>query len=267
MHMPRILVTNDDGILAQGIRRLVDALLTLDDLEIFVVAPAEEKSGVGHGLTYRSALMPTPHDFYGLPVKAWSINGNPADCVKAAYFLLFDDGRKPDIVFSGINVGSNLGRDVYYSGTCSAAREAAILGLPAAAFSYDNWEAQDDYGQVTEIVRPLLAELIAKAARKEFPKDVFWNVNIPHLKADEIKGIAPAALALHHYHDRYHREAEGYWLQRQYPQTLQGEKEDYYLVKSGYITVTPVHIDSTDKTQLAEIAKWPVVQNWGKSGE
>lgn len=266
--MPRILVTNDDGIQAQGIRRLVEALLELNDLEIYVVAPAEERSGVGHGLTYRAALMPTPHDFYGLPVKAWAINGNPADCVKAAYFLLFEDDKKPDIVFSGINVGSNLGRDVYYSGTCSAAREAAILGVPAAAFSYDNWEAQEDYGQVTEIVRPLLAELIDKAGRNQFPKDVFWNVNIPHRIPQEIKGIAPASLALHHYHDRFHREEEGYWLHRQYPEKLpHGEQEDYALLKSGYITVTPVHIDSTDKTLLAEVKMWPVVQNWGRSGE
>lgn len=261
--MQRILVTNDDGIHAQGIHRLVEALLTLADVEIYVVAPAEERSGVGHGITYRSALTPTPEDFYGLPVKAWAINGNPADCVKAAYFLLFEDGKKPDIVFSGINVGSNLGRDVYYSGTCSAAREAVILGMPAAAFSYDNWIAQHDYAGVAPLVQPLLVELIAKAKAGEMPQDVFWNVNIPYLKEIEIKGIAPAKLALHHYHDKYELEEEGYRLEREYPEALfKGEEEDYFLLKNGYITVTPIHIDSTDKTLLAGIQDWSVVRNW-----
>lgn len=143
----RILVTNDDGIDALGIQRLAQALLTIEGAEIYVVAPTEERSGVGHGVTYRSALAPELRDFYGLPLKAWAINGNPADCVKAAYHLLFEDGIKPDIVFSGINVGTNLGRDIYYSGTCSGAREAVILGVPGIALSYDNWHAQDDYGR------------------------------------------------------------------------------------------------------------------------
>jgi 5'-nucleotidase len=263
--MVRILVTNDDGIEAEGIRRLTEALLALDGAEIYVVAPAEEKSGVGHGVTYRSALSPTPHPFYGLPVKAWAVNGNPADCVKAGYHLLFPDDGKPDIVFSGINVGTNLGRDIYYSGTCSAAREAVILGVPGVALSYDNWTAQHDYGQVGDVIRPLLQTFCEKANRKELPKDVFWNVNIPHRKPEEVLGIAPASLSLHHYEDKFHRHEEGYWLQREYPdEPEQGGKDDYHQLKRGYITVTPVHIDSTDRGLLEELGEWPLVKSWGK---
>ncbi|HZG15633.1 MAG TPA: 5'/3'-nucleotidase SurE [Candidatus Bathyarchaeia archaeon] len=255
--MLRILLTNDDGIDAQGIRRLAEALVTLPDLEIFVVAPAEERSGVGHGVTFREALSPQPHEFYGLPVKAWAINGNPADCVKAAYHLLFAEEKKFDIVFSGINVGYNLGRDIYYSGTCSGAREAVIHGIPGVALSYGNWEEQESFGAVSSIVQPLLKRFIQQAADKDLPAEVFWNVNIPHLPAEEIKGVAPAVLSLYHYHDEYQKAEEGYWLGRKYPEEGEHrEEDDYRLVNEGYIAVTPVHIDATDRSLLTKVGKW-----------
>lgn len=263
----RILITNDDGIDALGIKRLTEALLTLESADIYVVAPVEEKSGVGHGVTYRSALSPEERDFYGLPVKAWAVNGNPADCVKAAYHLLFEDDQKPDIVFSGINVGANLGRDIYYSGTCSGAREAVILGIPGVALSYDNWEDQDNYGDVVEMIRPLVQSFGEKAMNNELPPEVFWNVNIPHLPLNDVKGILPASLSLNHYEDRYHQEAEGYFLTRIYPDGIPlAEPQDYHLLKHGYIAVTPIHIDATDKGLLKAMDEWPLVKEWGKRG-
>lgn len=263
--MLRILITNDDGIDALGIKRLAEALLTLEGADIYVVAPQEEKSGVGHGLTLRSALDPQERDFYGLPVKAWAINGNPADCVKAAYHLLFEDGQKPDIVFSGINVGTNLGRDIYYSGTCSGAREAVILGVPGVALSYDNWFDQENYGEVTEMIQPLVREFAEQAKKGVLPENVFWNVNIPHVPQAQIKGIVPASLSLNHYEDKYSKEEEGYFLMREYPEAEPpAELLDYDLVKSGYIAVTPVHIDATDKALLKEMGEWSFVKSWGK---
>lgn len=262
----RILITNDDGIDAQGIKRLAEALLTLEGAEVYVVAPVEEKSGVGHGVTYRSALAAEERDFYGMSVKAWAVNGNPADCVKAAYHLLFEDNQKPNIVFSGINVGTNLGRDIYYSGTCSGAREAVILGVPGVAVSYDNWYDQDNYGQVCEIIAPIVKEFSEKALKGELPADVFWNINIPHLPKNEVKGIVPATLSLHHYEDKYTQEAEGYFLTRNYPEVMPlAEPDDYHLVKHGYIAVTPVHIDATDRTLLKQMDEWPLVKTWAKS--
>lgn len=261
--MLRIMVTNDDGIDAQGIRRLVEALLDIQAGEVYVVAPSAENSGVGHAITYRTPLDPREHPFYGMQVEAWAVNGTPADCVKAAYHLLFAQKEKPDIVFSGVNVGNNLGKDIYYSGTCSAAREAVILGIPAVAFSYDNYFHADDFGDVVEIIKPLLREFCQKAERGAMPREVFWNVNIPHLKREEICGIAPAVLSLYHYHDVYLNEKEGYLLQRAYRGAEEhGEREDYRLLKSGYITVTPVHIDSTDHSLLEDVARWDVTADW-----
>jgi len=263
--MLRILITNDDGIDALGIKRLTEALLTLKGAELFVVAPQEEKSGVGHGVTIRSTLEPQKHDFYGLPVKAWSINGNPADCVKAAYHLLFDDGKKPDLVFSGINVGANLGRDIYYSGTCSGAREAVILGMPGIALSYDNWFDQDNYGEVTELIQPLVKEFSEKAERGELPQQVFWNVNIPHVPLADVKGIVPASLSLNHYEDKYRPQGNGYLLMREYPDVMPlAEPLDYDLLKHGYIAVTPVHIDATDRELLKQMDEWSFVKSWEK---
>ncbi|GED34203.1 5'/3'-nucleotidase SurE [Brevibacillus centrosporus] len=263
--MLRILITNDDGIDALGIRRLTEALLTLEGAEIYVVAPQEEKSGVGHGVTFRSALEPQEHDFYGLPVKAWAINGNPADCVKAAYHLLFEDDQKPDIVFSGINVGTNLGRDIYYSGTCSGAREAVILGIPGIALSYDNWFDQDNYGEVVEMIQPLIQEFSEKAKKGELPQQVFWNVNIPHVPQNELKGIVPASLSLNHYEDKYNKEGAGYYLVREYPEVMPlAEPYDYDLLKHGYIAITPVHIDATDRDLLKQLDEWTFIKSWGK---
>lgn len=262
----RILITNDDGIDALGIKRLAEALLAMGGAEIYVVAPAEERSGVGHGVTYRTALAPEEHEFYGLPVKAWAINGNPADCVKAAYHLLFTDGNRPDIVFSGINVGTNLGRDIYYSGTCSGARESVILGVPGVALSYDNWFAQDDYGQVDKLILPLLKSFSEKAHKRELPADVFWNVNIPHLPLEKVKGIVPAALSMNHYEDVYNQEEQGYFLTREYPATdPSAQKHDYELLKSGYIAVTPVHIDATDRELLQQMGNWELIKEWKPS--
>lgn len=263
--MLRILVTNDDGIHALGIHRLVEALLSFSHIDVTVVAPSQEQSGVGHGITYREALSPITNEFHGLPVNAWKVNGTPADCVKAAYHLLQQEGKKYDIVFSGVNVGNNLGRDVYYSGTCSAAREAVILGIPSVALSYDNFFHQDDYGDVVELIRPVLQEFLNKAEKGEMPPEVFWNVNIPHIQKENVKGIAPAVLSLYHYEDKYHQEQEGYWLRREYREADEHpENEDYRLLKSGYITITPIHIDSTDRSLLEEISTWSVSKSWGK---
>ncbi|WP_232698258.1 5'/3'-nucleotidase SurE [Brevibacillus daliensis] len=264
--MQRILLTNDDGVDALGIRVLAEALLMIPDIEVYVVAPNEEKSGVGHGVTFREALSPKRHDFYGLPVQAYGINGNPADCVKAAYYLLFDKENRPDLVLSGINVGCNLGKDVYYSGTCSAAREAVILGMPSVALSYDNYHDPDSYGEAKNVIQPLLKHFIEMAKKKEMPKQVFWNVNIPDLPMSEVRGIAPAELAFDFYQDVYHQEEAGFWLRRAYAEQidLHGENEDFRLLKAGFITLTPVHIDSTDRDILRQTSEWSMIREFNR---
>jgi 5'-nucleotidase len=250
--MVNILVTNDDGIQALGIRKLVTCLGGWAN--VFVVAPKAERSAVGHGITVREPLMIEEVDFYGMKdVQAWSVNGNPADCVKVALHVLLNN--KPDFILSGINAGLNLGKDVYYSGTISAAREGVIHGIPSIAISYDNHFHQLNFGEVEKLLIPVLKSLQGRS----LPEQVLFNVNIPHVRHDELKGVTPCSLQLHHYSDRIDRkkglEGEEFWLERHYDQEPVAQT-DYSLLNEGYITITPIHIDSTDKNYLEMMKKW-----------
>lgn len=250
--MVNILVTNDDGVQALGIRKLVECLH--EWANVFVIAPKTERSAVGHGITVREPLMIEEVDFYGMKdVKAWSVNGNPADCVKVALHVLLDE--KPDFILSGINTGLNLGKDVYYSGTVSAAREGVIHGIPSVAISYDNYFHPLDFGEVEKLLLPVLRSL----QENSLPEQVLFNVNIPHVKQDKLKGIVPCPLQLHHYSDRIDRkegsEGHEYWLERHYDQEP-ANQTDYSLLSEGFVTITPIHIDSTDKSCLEKMKKW-----------
>ncbi|RXT14955.1 5'/3'-nucleotidase SurE [Ammoniphilus sp. CFH 90114] len=257
--MLKILVTNDDGIHALGIKTLVESIC--DWATIYISAPSEERSAVGHGITVRQPLMAEEFDFYGMKqVKAWSVNGNPADCVKLALHVLLDE--KPDLVLSGINAGLNLGKDIYYSGTVSAAREGVIHGIPSIALSYDNHFHPQDFGEVTEILKPWLR----KVKPMKIPSDVFLNVNVPHVKTYELKGIIPVPLDLHHYSDQIDRKpsekGDEFWIQRNYDRKLM-EQSDRDMLSKGYVTVTPVHIDATDTLFMQELRNW----SWGERDE
>lgn len=253
--MLKVLVTNDDGIHALGIKHLVETIS--DWASVYVSAPSGEKSAVGHGITVRQPLLAEKVDFHGLEhVKAWSVNGNPADCVKIALHVLLDE--KPDLILSGINAGLNLGKDIYYSGTVSAAREGVIHGIPSLALSYDNHFHPFDFGEVKEMLGPWLKHVDPL----KIPPDVFLNVNIPHVKASELRGIVPVPLDLHHYTDRIDRRAadkgDEYWIERDYDRK-RVEKSDSDMLVKGYMVVTPVHIDATDTRLLQEMAGW----DWG----
>jgi 5'-nucleotidase len=252
--MLKILITNDDGIHALGIKRLVESLR--GRAKIYVSAPSEERSAVGHGITVRTPLRVESIDFHGYSdITAWSINGNPADCVKMAILALMDE--KPDLILSGINAGINLGKDIYYSGTVSAAREGVILGIPSIALSYDNHFHPYNFGEVDTMI----AQLFKTIDPGEIPKDVLLNINLPHRKLKEVEGVLPVPLDLHHYSDDMRlKEGEGggeYWLERKY-NIEQMYHYDYHMLKAGYITVTPIHIDSTDLSFLSTLKSW----NW-----
>lgn len=259
----KVLLTNDDGIDAQGIRLLAQVFQGWAD--IYVVAPDEERSSVGHGITVRQGLRAIPHSFHGIEgvKKSWMVNGTPADCVKVALHLLLDE--PPDFVVSGVNVGVNLGKDIYYSGTISGAREAVIHGIPALAVSYDNYHHPDDFGEVVKILLPIFQDI----KKRPLPSDCLLNINVPHLPAEQCKGVVPAPLSLYHYKDRFeergeHPENTSYWLDRQYGDSPFAEGDDFHALKNGYVTITPIHIDSTYWSYMKTISEWPITKNWGK---
>lgn len=235
---PKILITNDDGIYAPGIRHLWNALKAVGDITI--VAPSAEQSAVGLSITLRSPLRIHQVDW---PEKtaAWSITGTPADCIKMGLKVILDN-EKPDLIVSGINRGSNAGRNIMYSGTVGGTIEGIFQGIPSIAFSCVDY-FETNYNKVEEYI-PKLVDYIIK---NPLPSGTLLNVNFPEHK-HEIKGFKLARqgqeLMIEDPHERNH-PAEGhsyYWLGAKLRQFEEHEDSDIKWLSRGYITAVPVHV-------------------------
>lgn len=244
----KILVTNDDGINAIGIKKLAKALKKIG--EVFVIAPDRERSATGHAITMNEPLRVKNVDFFNEDIKAWSINGTPSDCVKLGITSLISD--KPDIVVSGINNGPNLGTDVIYSGTVSAAIEGAINGIPSIALSLAGKGDNKIYEGVANLSCILVEEYLDKSNRSIF------NVNFPLLEAKKIKGIRITELGVRKYNSSYIKRVDPmgndyYWLSGELIKNKTVQKSDVKAVETGYISITPLHYNLTDFKVLNEI--------------
>ena len=198
----RILITNDDGIGAEGIRKLAEIARRFG--EVTVVAPDAQRSAASHHCIFSRPLILTEYDFGPDGIRAYTLDGTPADCVRVGIFAAMD--RKPDIVLSGINHGYNISSDIQYSGTVGAALEAAFLGVPAIAVSYGNYRFE-----ATDIVDRYLPGLLEEYMEKPLPANKIWNINIPDCPADECRGIARnAAMNTDYFYDnQYVKEKTG----------------------------------------------------------
>ena len=194
-----ILITNDDGIEADGIRKLAETACRFG--EVTVVAPDVQRSAASHHCIFRRPLILKEYDFGLDGVKAYTLDGTPADCVRVGVFAATD--RKPDVVLSGINHGYNISSDIQYSGTVGAALEAAFLGVHAIAVSYGNY-----LFEATDIVDQYLPGLLEEYMEKPLPDNQIWNINIPDCTADECMGIVRNAVMKtnHFYDDQYVKE-------------------------------------------------------------
>ena len=195
----RILITNDDGISAGGIRKLAEIAYRFG--EITIVAPDTQRSAVSHHCIFSRPLILRDYDFGLEGVKAYTLDGTPADCVRVGISAVMDG--KPDIVLSGINHGYNISSDIQYSGTVGAALEAAFLGVPSIAVSYGDHEFR-----LTDIVDRYLPELLEEYMEKPLPANQIWNINFPFCTADECRGILrDAAMNTEYfYDDQYMKE-------------------------------------------------------------
>lgn len=250
MNNLRILVTNDDGIMAPGLRCLVAELSQI--ASVLVAAPDQERSATGHAITMFQPLRAKATDV-PFAEAAYAISGTPADCVKLAVDTLFPE--QIDLIVSGINRGANLGTDVLYSGTVSAALEGVMLGLPAIAFSLAEVE-----NPVFEPVARLAKDLVQTMWQKTWPADTLLNINVPRTEA-ELRGIRVTTLG----HLRYNnpimtrqdpRGGTYYWLAGQAPEDNNVEPSDVWAVNNGYVSLTPIHFDLTDYRLLDTIAAW-----------
>jgi 5'-nucleotidase len=254
----RILVTNDDGYTSEGIQVLADALEGL--AEIWVVAPNREQSAVSHALT-----LDRPLRIERLGDRRVSVDGTPTDCVAIAIANLMDGGA-PDLVVSGINFGFNMGADVHYSGTVSAAFEGVILGVPAMAVSLGVGE-----GLSFHIAAKLAKELAGWILSNGLPPDTLLNVNVP---VGEPLGVKLTRLGVRRYTEGVIEETDPrghriYWIGGGRPVWEPIPDTDFHEVAAGYVSVTPLHLDMTDRGSLermqAQLPPW--IESIGVEGD
>jgi 5'-nucleotidase len=255
MGKPLILVTNDDGITAPGLRMLVSIMKTIG--EVVVVAPDSPQSGMGHAITLDSTLYSKKLtiDLDSEGIDEYSCSGTPADCVKLALQELLS--KKPDICVSGINHGSNSSINVIYSGTMSAAIEAGIEGIPAIGFSLCDYTWEADFSQAKDFIFTIVTE----ALKNGIHKGTVLNVNIPKLKKKKLKGIKICRQAKANWKEKFDKRTnpmgkDYYWLTGEFELLDNGEDTDEWALANGFISVVPTHFDLTAHHVISELNTW-----------
>ncbi|MGP8049344.1 MAG: 5'/3'-nucleotidase SurE [Desulfobaccales bacterium] len=250
-----ILLTNDDGIYAPGLWALYQELRQLG--EVSVVAPESEQSAVGHAISLANPLRVKKVSLDG-GVQGWAVSGTPADCVKIALSELLPE--PPQMVVSGLNLGPNVGINVLYSGTVSAATEASILGVRAMAVSLNSYKAEADFAAAARLARETVARLRSWPGWK---KGVCLNINLPALPPDRVLGLKftrqDMGPLVEHFERRVDpREHVYYWLAEINQRRLPDPETDYGALAAGFISITPIHHDLTDYRTLEalKIHKW-----------
>jgi 5'/3'-nucleotidase len=243
MSKPLILVSNDDGITAKGIRTLVDVMKQIGD--VVVVAPDGPQSGMGHAITVGETLRLEETTIFD-GVRAFECSGTPADCVKIARHFVLKDEREPDIVVSGINHGSNTSISVLYSGTMSAAIEGAIEGTPAIGFSLCDYSHGADFSHVESYVKKITLQVLSAG----LPKGVALNVNFPPKRNENIKGIRICrqsnAKWVEDFDQRFDPNGRRYfWMAGNFVNFDRGEDNDEWAIANNCISVVPCQFDLT----------------------
>jgi 5'-nucleotidase len=239
---PLILVTNDDGISAPGIRALISVMKEIGT--VVVVAPDSPQSAMGHAITINSTLFINKINIDNDVSEEYSCSGTPVDCVKLAVNEILK--QKPDLCVSGINHGSNSSINVIYSGTMSAAVEAGIEGIPAIGFSLLDYDWNADFDAIKSFVRKITLEVLENG----LPEGVVLNVNFPKLKEADIKGIKVCRQAKAFWMEKFDKRKtpqgkDYYWLTGEFINQDKGEDTDEWALKNGFISVVPVQFDLT----------------------
>ena len=251
---PLILVTNDDGINAPGIRFLIDIMNDFGD--VVVVAPDSPQSGMGHAITINNTLYCEPIVINkNEPQSEYSCSGTPADCVKIAVNEILK--RKPDLCVSGINHGSNSSINVIYSGTMSAAVEAGTKDIPAIGFSLLDYSLDADFTHSIEFIKRITSECLNNG----LPKGVVLNVNIPKISNTKLKGIKICRQANGVWEEKFDKRTnplgrEYYWLGGKFVNYDQGEDNDEWALENGYVSITPTKYDLTAHQAIKNISNW-----------
>lgn len=249
----KILLTNDDGVFAPGLSAMAEAALTLSD-EVTVVAPSSNRSAASHSLTVESPLrmqrltgaFPHISQLQGV----YSVHGTPVDCIHLAMAECLSE--RPDLVISGINAGPNLGDDVFYSGTVAAAMTARALGIPAVAVSLNRERAL--YGEAAKSVIDIIRYFESTLLDSEH----LWNINIPAIEKDQLKGWLWTRLGRRHPSEPIVKTQDPrgrtiFWVGAPGEQADAGKGTDFYAIEHGYISISPLKMDLTDYDGLAKL--------------
>ncbi|HCF29439.1 MAG TPA: 5'/3'-nucleotidase SurE [Cyanobacteria bacterium UBA11049] len=259
----KLLISNDDGIFAPGIRSLANGLATAGH-DVSVVCPDRERSATGHGLTLHQPIRAEIIESVFHPqIKAWACSGTPSDCVKLALWALLDS--PPELVISGINQGANLGTDVLYSGTVSAAMEGVIERIPSIAISLTSFTSKDFQGAVA-----FAQSLVAQLENEPLPELMLLNVNVPPVKLEEIAGVVLTRQGVRRYVDVFEKRVDPrgktyYWLAGELLEEVEPEQglhlpqdipTDVEAIRQNYITVTPLQYNLTYASGLNQLRQW-----------
>ena len=245
MKKPNILITNDDGIFSSGIFALWEVVNPISNVS--VIAPKNQQSAMSHALTLSSPLrverIKRVNEF-----KGWSVSGTPTDCVKIGLKNLLKD--IPDLIISGINEGSNLGKNIFYSGTVSAAHEGALNNIPSIAISLNSFQSKN-----WESAKALTLKIIYYVLENKLPKGTFLNVNIPNCKLDDIKGFKITEQGNQYFNDTFKkrtdpRKSDYYWIDGKIIDEDKDLKFDGYAIANNYVSITPLRYDITNYSYI-----------------
>tara|TARA_B110000014_G_scaffold255374_1_gene237129 strand:+ start:989 stop:1756 length:768 start_codon:yes stop_codon:yes gene_type:complete len=248
---PRILLTNDDGIYSKGIYALWEAMNEIG--EVTVLAPNTEKSAVGHAVTISDPLRIEPYSRHE-NFKGYAVNGTPADCVKIAIGSFLD--KVPNIIVSGINAGSNMGTNILYSGTVSAAAEGTMLGVPSIAFSLNTFNT-DNY----ELSKEVAIKMTKSVLDHGLPNGTLLNVNIPKCEISECQGYKITSQGDEYFLDDLQKREDPrgriyYWMSGKIVNNDTSNEQDGYAIANNWVSVTPIQYKLTDHKFIDDLKSW-----------
>lgn len=251
----KILISNDDGIAANGIRALAEALSVEND--VYMIAPDRERSAAGHSLTMNTPLrVEELEPKFGLK-RTWVTSGTPGDCIKIGLSMILSPDEKPDLIISGINHGPNLGVDILYSGTVSCALEGAMRGYPSIAVSLASMKS--DYEDFKTPAK-FIADFVPNINEIDFPKKSILNINVPCIQQEDIAGIAITKLGDRMFTDNYDKRVDPrgkvyYWLAGELVKYGEDDSTDINAIRCNKISITPVTFEMTHKSIMADLEK------------
>jgi len=249
----KILISNDDGILANGIRALTEAISPYH--EVYIIAPDRERSAAGHSLTLHTPLRVEEVDAKYGAKRCWMTTGTPGDCVKIGINAILAPEEQPDLVISGINHGPNLGADILYSGTVSCAMEGAMLGIPSFATSLASLHCEyEDFKVTAQVVKSLIDNM----QNYKLPPKTILNINVPGLEKEDIGGIAITELGRRMFTDEYEKRVDPrgktyYWMAGELIKETENDNTDIVAVRNNMVSVTPITFEMTRTSIMKDL--------------